>query len=70
MQISKLEEQLRARKPKKPSSIDIRMVEEDSIRTANGLLVQVPDENPFPGRFRSDARVNPDRWRHLQIVET
>jgi hypothetical protein len=34
-------------KPKKPGSIDIRMVEEDSSRTANGLLVQVPDETPF-----------------------
>jgi hypothetical protein len=41
----------RARKPKKPSSIDIRMVEEDSIRTANGLLVQVPDETLFPEGF-------------------
>ena len=49
--IGKLEEQLRARKPKKPSSIDIRMVEEDSIRTANGLLVQVPDETLFPEGF-------------------
>ena len=27
------------------------MVEEDSIRTANGLLVQVPDETLFPEGF-------------------
>ncbi len=45
--ISKLEEQLRARKPKKPSRVDIRMVEEESIRTASDLLVQVLDETPF-----------------------
>jgi hypothetical protein len=36
-------------KPKKPGSTDIRMVEEDSSRTANGLLVQVPDETSFKG---------------------
>ena len=42
---------MRARKPKKPSSIDIRLVEEESIRTANNSLVQVLDETPFPEGF-------------------
>jgi hypothetical protein len=68
--ITQLEEQLRARKPKKPVSMNIVMVEEKSIRAADDLLVKVPDETPFPEKCRSDARVNSARWHHLQSVET
>jgi hypothetical protein len=68
--ISKLEEQLRVRKPKKPASINIVMVEEKSIRTAENLLVRLPDETPFPEGFAvTHESILPDGatyrvWKH------